>query len=160
MNMTREFHAEDLEKVKRFMGQIDWEPFKTFLKENYDIEEEISTNLKIVHNIVYPKIVVEKDLRDIAGIFKHVLYCLHLQNFSAGIYRPVVSYDQKKYDDFFRAHNYSFFDEDIDLVLGPATLWANMNLSYTDLNGGHNGMTLFSCEYTENKGWSFRKAGE
>ena len=49
MNMTREFHAEDLGKAKRFMAQIDWEPFKAFLRENYGIAEEIIVCYKKRH---------------------------------------------------------------------------------------------------------------
>ena len=163
MERTRHFFEPVTPELQAFMDNIDWAPFQEFLMNEYGINSELEVGLKTFGQhgrTIRPYIRCVKDLRDECGVFGKVQRFVRLENFSSGIERNVLSYDEKKYRKFLDERNYSFTDEDVDTVFGPITLWATMDLRYEHLNGGSNGTTLFRCQYTAENGRLFHKVGE
>lgn len=158
MERARHFF-EITPELQAFMDNIDWAPFREFLKNEYGIDAELNVGLDNGRTI-RPYIRCVKDLRNECGVFGKVQKYVRLENFSSGAEHEVLSYDEKKYRKFIDECNYSFTDEDVDTVFGPITLWATMDLRYEHLNGGSNGTTLFSCQYTAEGGWLFHKVSE
>ena len=157
MEKIRKFYKITPE-LQAFIDKVDWAPFRRFLLDEYGIDSALEVGLEDGQSI-RPYIRCTKDLRSQCGIFGKAQKFVRLENFSSGIQREILSYDEKKYRKLIDEGNYSFDFEDVDAVFSPILLWAAMDLRYEHLNGGSNGTTLFTCQYTAKEGWSFKKAG-
>ena len=158
-NMRR--FREITPELQSFMDDIDWSPFRDFLLKEYGLDGDLEYGLEgSGSTYISPFIRKPENLREKCGIFAKAYTKVELKNFGSGIYREVISYNEAKYRKFIDEGNFRFNDEDIETVLGPLILWASMDLLYEHADGGRNGTELFSCRYTSEGGWLFRKVGK
>ena len=116
-----------------FLNHLDYRPLFKHAEELAGINLDFSdVEVKEVRGEVYAEFTSQNLATEGCGIFGKVLESCVISPFSSGIYEA----------------------EDGDFVY-----WANINLRYRHLDGGMNGMNLFTVQFKDNK-WSFRDVGQ
>lgn len=149
-------HSLNGEEGKAFFDTINWQPLKRFLAVQYGIHSDLDIRFKVTtYGDADIAIRSKDDLKELCGILGCVLKSVHLELFTREFSQNILSWDEEKLREFEVSRNYNWTYDDIDAVLGPKKLWGTFDLRYETVDGGSNGLHLFSATYSEDNGWEF-----